>query len=313
MFWALDKFHYMREHLEIIESTQVKDLLGKISIVRQSAGNQRSLINTDIMGSSETIRETLDNQHTHDLSFDFVFRNWFIGFTEGDGSFIVNKSGWLEFKIRQSSNDAQVLFYIKKKLGFGSVTIQCKQSKTHHYRVRDKKGLLTLIYIFNGCLYTKKKNCQFVKWVNAFNNAYNTNINIIQRKNIFTLKNAWLAGFTDAEGCFTCTIIKRSENYNQVQVRYILSQKDELELFTEINSLINGKLLYLKSYAGYNLTVNFSKLSKVIRYFNVYSLKTKKNVAYLNWLKVYKSVRNKEHFSPDGLVKIQNLISKINK
>jgi hypothetical protein len=47
-----------------------------------------------------------------------------IGFTEGDGSFVVNKNGTLEIRITQSSKDAQVLFYIKKELGFGSVSIQ---------------------------------------------------------------------------------------------------------------------------------------------------------------------------------------------
>lgn len=41
------------------------------------------------------------------------FLYWFIGFTEGDGSFIVNKTGYLEFKVTQSTVDCQILFYIK--------------------------------------------------------------------------------------------------------------------------------------------------------------------------------------------------------
>jgi hypothetical protein len=45
---------------------------------------------------------------------DEKFKWWFIGFAEGDGSFILNKYGYLEFKITQSSIDAQILFYIKK-------------------------------------------------------------------------------------------------------------------------------------------------------------------------------------------------------
>ena len=53
------------------------------------------------------------------------FKYWFIGFTEGDGHFSVYKDKYLEFKITQSSNDAQILFYI----GFGSVTLQ---DKTNH-------------------------------------------------------------------------------------------------------------------------------------------------------------------------------------
>ena len=57
-FWALLKFHYMREHLKTIWSTQETFLLGKIQMVRQSAGNQTSFSN-DGVGSSETTCETL--------------------------------------------------------------------------------------------------------------------------------------------------------------------------------------------------------------------------------------------------------------
>ena len=69
-----------------------------------------------------------------------------------------------------------------------------------------------------------------------------------------------LAGFTDSEGCFTVSVVKRSETYNQVFVRYILSQKGELELMTKIAEMLNGKVSYLKSYEGYNMIVNLSKL-----------------------------------------------------
>jgi hypothetical protein len=109
--------------------------------------------------------------------------------------------------------------------------------------------------------------------------AYKMDIQLIQNDNNPTLDNAWLSGFSDSEGCFTVSVIKRSESYNQVQVRYILSQKNELELMTKIAALFDGKVTYLKSYDGYNMTVNLSKLRKVISYFNIYSLKTGPRVA----------------------------------
>jgi hypothetical protein len=249
----------------------------------------------------------------HLLNFDNKFKYWFIGFTEGDGSFIVNKSGYLEFKVTQSSTDAQILFYIKKELGFGSVSIQSKTNKTHHFRVRDQKGILTLINIFNGNLLTEKKQKQFALWVYSFNKVYNTNITLKKSEKEFTLKNSWLCGFTDAEGCFTASCIKRSELYTQVQVRYILSQQGEYDLLTTISKLLNGKLSYLKSYNGYNMTVNLRKLYKVKYYFSLYPLKTKKYISYLNWIKVYTLIINKKHLNSDNLVKIKNLIKKINK
>lgn len=327
-----NKFRYMREHPETIWSTQELILLGKIQMVGQSAGNQTSLNNDGVgfsvgkckalsscgthahKGSSETTCETLSNNNIdNSLDLNSDFKYWFIGFTEGDGSFIINKNGYLEFKVTQSSIDAQILFYIKKELGFGSVRVQDKNNKTHHFRVRDQKGILKLIYIFNGNLLTEKKNNQFKLWLEAFNKAYKMDIKLIQSNNTPTLANAWLSGFSDSEGCFTISVVKRSETYNQVQVRYILSQKQELELMTKIAALFDGKVSHLKSYDGYNMTVNLSKLRKVISYFNSYSLKTKKYINYFNWLKAYKLVINKDHFNEDGLSRVKNLMKKINK
>jgi len=57
--------------------------------------------------------------------------------------------------------DAQILFYVKIQLGFGSVSVQDKINKTHHFRVRDKKNILKLIQIFNGNILTKYKLNQF--------------------------------------------------------------------------------------------------------------------------------------------------------
>ena len=71
-----------------------------------------------------------------------LFKWWLIGFVEKDGHFGTDKRGYLVFKITQSSIHAQVLFYIKKSLGFGSVSVQTTTNKTHQFRARDKVGKL---------------------------------------------------------------------------------------------------------------------------------------------------------------------------
>ena len=294
---ALPKFHYMLElpHL-ILKSTgsspSEKSLIDEV--------NQQETFSQ--MGSSETLRETFDS--------NFIY--WLIGFTEGDGSFISNSDGSLEFKITQSSIDAQVLFFIKKQLGFGSVSVQDKISKTHHYRVRDKNNLYKLIQIFNGFLCTSKKKKQFQLWLIHYNLRYNTNISFINNSFLPELNNSWLSGFTDAEGCFTCSILKS----NQIQVRFILSQQGEKELLEFIEKLINGRLSYLKSYNGYNLTVNLIYLKVVINYFNKFKLKTKKHISFLIWLKIYNlktnSIKNKKKLTDEEFEKIKKWSKKIN-
>ena len=88
----------------------------------------------------------------------------------------------MEFKVTQSSTDAQVLFYIKKELGFGSVSVQDKINKTHQFRVRDKDGVLKLIHIFNGNLLTEKKSNQFKLWLEAFKKVYGTGVEPLPRE-----------------------------------------------------------------------------------------------------------------------------------
>lgn len=141
---AFLKLHYMREHPLILRSTSYFVTIGKILSIGQSAGNQ--LIN--ILDSSETTRKA--------ITFD-KFKWWLIGFAEGDGHFGVDKKGYLVFKISESSKDAQILFYIKKSLEFGSVSVQSIKNNCHQFRVRDKDNLIKIIHIFNGNLITKAK------------------------------------------------------------------------------------------------------------------------------------------------------------
>ena len=157
---AFLKLHYMREHPYLILGPLKRHFLfGKIQEQGQPAGNfitcLTSCVNeTKDRGSSETTREAFRLKNNG-------FKSWFIGFTEGDGSFIINKDGYLEFKITQSSLDAQVLFFIKKNLGFGVVRLQDKNNKTHCFRVRDKQGLLNIISILNGNLFLESRKVQF--------------------------------------------------------------------------------------------------------------------------------------------------------
>ena len=289
------KLHYMREHPLILRSTSYLVNIGKILSIGQSAGNQYN----NKLGSSETTREaiTLD-----------IFKWWLIGFTEGNGYFGVDNKGYLVFKITQSSLDAQILFYIKKSLGFGSVSVQSTTNKTHQFRVRAKDNLLNIINIFNGNIVTKNKILQFKLFLQAFNKRYNSNIEFVNCVNKVNLDNAWLSGFTDAEGCFTCfAYLSKITNKHIVTVRYIISQKDDIEFSNHLANLLNGYVTYMKSYDGYNTVVNSTKLSIVVKYITNFPLKTKKHISYIKWLKVHKMVMNKKHFSPEGIEIIKSL------
>lgn len=95
------------------------------------------------------------------------FLNWFIGFSEGDGSFIKSTRGDLHFVISQDTRDKQVLEYIQRELNFGKVISQGKT--TSRFVVQDKLGLYLIALIFNGNLRTPDKLESFNKFLNALN------------------------------------------------------------------------------------------------------------------------------------------------
>jgi hypothetical protein len=297
---AFLKLYYMREHPVLSLGPLRFSLFGKIQDEGQSAEN-----------SNRSFSETTCKAFI--LKND-KFKLWFIGFCEGDGSFIINKDGYLEFRITQSSKDAQILFMIKKELGFGVVRIQDSIKNTHCYRVRDKKNILKLISIFNGNIFIYSRKEQFKLWLNAFNLKYKENILYLDKKFKPSLNDAWISGFTDAEGCFNCSVYENKSNtVKLVRLRYILSQKGNTENMDYLANILNGKKHYLKSYDGYNVTVNTTRLSRIIQYFSFYPLRTKKYIIYFNWKKIYNIVINKKHNNPRNLLLIIKYKDNINK
>jgi len=74
------------------------------------------------------------------------FLTWLLGFTEGDGSFVVCNRNDLQFVSTQGSDDVQVLHMICDALGFGKVVKQGK--RTSRFFVQDKRGLELIVSFF---------------------------------------------------------------------------------------------------------------------------------------------------------------------
>jgi hypothetical protein len=80
------------------------------------------------------------------LNVELSFVEWFVGVTEGDGCFSFSKqksSFGFTYKLAQSNNNARLLYYIKNKIGYGSITNQGKDCL--QYRIRDQKVLIEVI------------------------------------------------------------------------------------------------------------------------------------------------------------------------
>ena len=278
------------------------------------------------IGSSETIRETTlsfidvpQKLVSHKTFIKTSFIEWFIGFSEGDGNFIVSKKQ-VFFIINQK--EERVLYYIRANLGFGKVS---KYLSYFRYIVADKKCVDRLISIFNGNLVLHKTNNLFLLWLQV-RNQYSTDCICYRGINkLPTLhNNGWLSGFTDAEGCFNAQKIKdtRYTPFFRIRLRFILDQKDEYSIFEKI--LIFLKTTNRKQYpyikgikksGMYLFTSTHMKSHDILlEYFKKYPLRTQKKVSLARFTTLCYYIKNRKTLPWQGkvLLRIENLYKTLN-
>jgi hypothetical protein len=148
-------------------------------VVKQKSSQKASTKSFKQVGTSETIREAVlkksnfdftdSNLHKpeHIKTIDPYFFKWFIGFTEGDGSFWVrditptigsnfifnSQTKRTEFEITQHIDNIKLLKRIRTKLGFGRViTFEKNGFRYCRWYTSERKNITRLIHLFNGNL-----------------------------------------------------------------------------------------------------------------------------------------------------------------
>lgn len=232
------------------------------------------------------------------------FLEWLIGFSEGDGSFMVNNRGTPIFVITQGTKDIQVLEHIKHTLGFGRVIKQ--GSRTSRFIVEDIASITLLVALFNGNMVFPLKQSSFALFLEAHNRRQKVrHVPFISTLKVPTFNDFWLAGLTDAEGCFTCSFLSNSTAY---RFRFMLAQLGEINLpvLTHITTLIGGTVRPHFVNNVYELTVNGARnIKRVFEYFDSHSLLTKKAVSYKLWREVHAGITEGLHLSPASRVSLK--------
>lgn len=220
---------------------------------------------------------------------------WFVGFSEGEGSWQIQKDRCI-FIINQK--DPQVLNYIKKLLKFGTIRGPYKNKKQntfyYRYRVSDLKDIKTLIEIFNGNLVLNKTKIRFEKFVERFNSlAMERRIMLKPIKPstctfLPTLKDGWLSGFIDAEGCFSGHLKRRQDRVREIALTFSLKQKAEEKAFKNLHGLIKGSYSFNDKRKTCELKLE-GKASRqqIIDYLSRYPLKSNKTIAFARFQKVH--------------------------
>ena len=264
------------------------------------------------------------------------FLAWFIGFSEGDGSFIKATRGDLHFVVVQESKYDYILHYIQSQLGFGKVLKQGKT--TSRFIVQDALNLYLIALIFNGNIVLPVKNENFLTWLNALNDKIKKGkftrklnksehslilnalvvIEPINTVQVLTLSNSWFSGFVDAEGLFFCYFKKKGKLY--YNIGFDIAQKDVknqpvLDLLPLLFGV--GKVYPHTVPNTWYFRVCGSKQSlKVLEYFERYPLRSNKLNNYLLWKEILKGLINKDHLinkDPTKLEHLMNLKNNLNK
>nr|YP_010710810.1 hypothetical protein P2Z26_mgp06 [Gonatophragmium mori]WCZ71174.1 hypothetical protein [Gonatophragmium mori] len=224
--------------------------------------------------------------------YDEQFLKWFIGFSEGDGSFVIT-GGKSLFSIHLHLVDLPLLYTIKTNLNMGNVYTL---NNSCILIIKAKNEIYKLIQIFNGNIYLNKRKLLFVNWVDNFNRKNKLDIKILNTKFKPSLFDSWLAGFIDAEGSFLVSVSKK-----KIIQRFVLGQKYAETEFIYLSFLLNGYTEKLKG--NDRLVINFKKLNVLIQYLKYHKLISIKEKSLEKWLEIYdirinqKSPLDKEHYN----------------
>lgn len=227
----------------------------------------------------------------------FLFNEWLVGFTDGDGTFSMTKDKkdnyQFTFKLTQSNYNYRILYYIKKQIGYGSIT---KDGPNYvQYIIRDTKILKsTIIPIFDNYQLHTSKHYYYTLWKEALLNSQIRDINKSKFNNLpinyksphsnIPTKN-WIIGFIEAEGSF---YFSKKDNLRIVH-SFGISQKLDSHLLEQLRSVfgIVAKLKYNKKNNFYLLeTSNNRNILYLIDYFHNY-LKGIKSLEYRIWSRSY--------------------------
>lgn len=231
------------------------------------------------------------------------FGYYLAGLIDGDGHFSKNNQLIIAFYIK----DVSLAYYIKRRLGYGSVR-KVKNKKVVILVISSKKGLETALNFINGKLKLINKINQVNQILNKDqfkDNRKNFNFSIDYDKN---LNNYWLSGFADADASFQVKIIDRiGRNKPEIRLNFQIDQKNK-DILILIKNFLGGNLGYRSSQDTYYYgSTSYGSAKKVLDYFDRYSLLSSKYINYMKWRKVYLLIQNRDHLTESGICKIKKL------
>lgn len=135
-------------------------------------------------------------------------------------------------------------------------------------------------------------------------------------KNTFYLNPDYLTGFVDGEGCFSLSIYKQGKNLSGWQVKPIFSislHNKDIKLLEAIQRTLKTGKIYKHGVDSIQYRVSSLKNLQIITdHFDSYPLITQKSADYLLFKQAIAIIKNKEHLSIEGLLKLVGIKATLN-
>ena len=250
--------------------------------------------------NSYTISEHVP-KHKSDFT-DNELGHFLAGLIEGYGWF-----GKKQLHIIFSEDDTSLAYLIKKRIGYGNVQ-KIKDKKAVKFSCKHPKGLSIILSLINGKLISSYKYEQLI------NHGYSEdfNLKILPPLKKLSLYNYWLAGFTQANGCFHISVSKSKTHKtgNSVKLEYSLKQNDYLPLKFLYDHLRKGSLSQYNTGIWCYKSSEFSTAWDLINYFDRFHLFGGKYISYLKFRKVYIMITEGKHLNKKGIDRIISISTK---
>lgn len=216
---------------------------------------------------------------------DSDFGHYLAGLIDGNGSI-----GKYQVKIPFHKVDVQLAYYIKKRIGYGTVK-KLETNNAYVYSISNREGLKKILNLINGKLRTPFKfDCGLQNILNVYPDPLLLTLRT-QLKNTFSintsndLNNHWLAGFVDADGSFQVKTLKREKpsggNCLEIRLEMQIDKKTPL-LLDLFKSHLGGNVFYDKLNSLYTYSSSsYKSANRIIKYFDKYHLLSSKHVIYL--------------------------------
>ena len=297
------------------------DTVKKLKQRSISASNRFLSKYSDKTRTSETLRneivDSVENiklisihspKHLKPINND-QFAHYLAGLIEGNGNFNSTQQLVIVF----NSLDASLAYYIKNRLGFGSVK-KVKDKNAFLLVISAKKGIEKVIHLINGKLITDYKYNQIIQNILNHSSYADFKKEIDFKLNLNKdLKNHWLAGFSESDTSFQIKILNRN-NKVEVRLNFQIDQKNK-DVLLLIKDFLGGNIGYIKSQDTYYYeSTSFGSAKNVINYFDQYHLLSSKHVNYLKWRKAYLIIQNKDYLTEndqDKLIKLKISIDRL--